>query len=117
MQLGPDVVVAMARLARISLPDEEVSRLAQELTAILGHFEAIQAAETHAALEADRASDVLGEAAPDHVATFSDAQARLTTLTTHSREGYFVVPRIIEDAVPEDVETGSPTSDGCGAGS
>ena len=46
MALTTDDVLHIARLARISLTELEVSRLSQQLSGILGHFEALSSAPT-----------------------------------------------------------------------
>ena len=46
MSLSPEEVLHIARLARITLDDESVARLSQQLSGILEHFSALAAVPT-----------------------------------------------------------------------
>jgi aspartyl-tRNA(Asn)/glutamyl-tRNA(Gln) amidotransferase subunit C len=46
MALTRDDVLHLARLARLALTDDEVARLTDQLSGILDHFTALQAADT-----------------------------------------------------------------------
>jgi aspartyl-tRNA(Asn)/glutamyl-tRNA(Gln) amidotransferase subunit C len=93
-----ELVAAMADLARLRLPDDEIDRTAADLARILGHFQAIGEVDTDGVAPLTHVLATHGTPGPDEVVTFPDARAALTALTDHAREGFFVVPRVLDDA-------------------
>lgn len=90
--LGPAAVRRVARLARLELGEDEILRLAQEMTEILGHFERLDEVELEGALTPgergldSRRREDGGE--PDPLALPPGSGA------PDWREGFFVVPRL-----------------------
>jgi len=89
-------VLSIARLARLGLPDGELRAAAEKLAGILAHFRALQAVDTTGVEPLTHA--VLPSAAPaaDTVAPFAQPRERLLSLTEHAREGFLVVPRVLD---------------------
>ena len=92
----PELVRRVARLARLGLPPAELSAAGSQLATILGHFRALQDVDTQNVEPLIHAVDRPGEAAPDTVAAFPDPRRHLLPLTIHAREGFFVVPRVLD---------------------
>ena len=92
-----DLVRAVARLAHLGLDEEDVPAAAAELASLLEHFESLQAVPTAGVEPLVHAVAEPGVPAADVVAPFPDARAALLGLTEHAREGFLVVPRVLED--------------------
>ena len=99
MSFSPDDVKKLAKLARLALSEKEVQRYAHELGAIVGFVDRLQEIDvdgveplTHlhtlpGPLRADRAQEVLGEAALSGAAD----------VVTHESGGVYVrVPRVVD---------------------
>ena len=102
--LDRTVVAHMATLARLRLEPDELARAADDLGRILGHFQAIQAVDTDGVAPLTHVLATHGTPGLDVVQPFPDARAALTALTAHAREGFFVVPRVLEDEALPDVD-------------
>ena len=95
-------VLAIAKLARLGLPEAELHAAAGQLAGILEHFRALQGVDTHGVEPLVHTLDTPGAPAADVVAPFADARERLLALTAHAREGFLVVPRVLDaDFGPE----------------
>jgi aspartyl-tRNA(Asn)/glutamyl-tRNA(Gln) amidotransferase subunit C len=92
----PELVRRVARLARLGLPPPELSAAGSQLATILGHFRALQEVDTRGVEPLVHAVDRPGEAAADVVNPAPDPRRHLLPLTTHAREGFFVVPRVLD---------------------
>lgn len=92
----------MASLARLDLPPAELASMAADLDRILGHFQAIQAVDTEGVEPLTHVLAAHGEPGADAVVRFPAARDTLTGATSHAREGFFVVPRVLDDAPPAD---------------
>ena len=93
----------VAHLARLGLSDDERRAAAAQLAGILGHFRALQAVDTAGVAPLVHTLAVPGAPAADNVVPFADARARLLGLASHVREGFLVVPRILDaDFGPEE---------------
>lgn len=92
----PELVRRVARLARLGLPPSEMTAAAGQLTTILGHFRALQDVDTAGVEPLVHAVDRPGEAAADTIVAFPDPRRSLLPLTAHAREGFFVVPRVLD---------------------
>jgi len=100
--ISADDVLAIARLARLGLSAEELRAAAGQLAGILEHFRALQGVDTAGVEPLVHTLEASGEPAEDVVAPFADARTRLLGLTPHAREGFLVVPRVLEaDFGPE----------------
>jgi aspartyl-tRNA(Asn)/glutamyl-tRNA(Gln) amidotransferase subunit C len=105
-RLDVDVVRRVAHLARLRVAEDELGGLARQLAGVLGHFEALQGVDTAGVEPLVHALDTPGAAAPDVVACGADPRGALLPLTGHAREGFFVVPRVL------DADFGAPERDG-----
>jgi len=92
----PDLARRVARLARLGLQPAELADAASQLATILGHFRALQEVETAGVEPLVHAIDRPGEAAADAVEACPDPRRSLLPLTAFAREGFFVVPRVVD---------------------
>jgi aspartyl-tRNA(Asn)/glutamyl-tRNA(Gln) amidotransferase subunit C len=95
-RLDADLVRRVAQLARLGLDEREIEGLTRQLADLLGHFEALQGVDTSGVEPLVHALDTRGTAADDAPAGCDDARASLLPLTAHAREGFYVVPRVLE---------------------
>jgi aspartyl-tRNA(Asn)/glutamyl-tRNA(Gln) amidotransferase subunit C len=92
----PALVQRVARLARLGLPPAELTAAGSQLATILGHFRALQEVDTRAVEPLVHAVDRPGAAVADTVEAFPEPRRSLLPLTVHAREGFFVVPRVLD---------------------
>lgn len=90
------MAATVARLARLGLGDAELRAAAQQLAGILGHFRALQDVDTSGVAPLVHTLAAPGLPAADVPAPFVDARTRLLGLAPHAREGFLVVPRVLE---------------------
>lgn len=92
MRVGADHVRSVAALARIGLPDDQVARMAQELSGILDHMDVLAAVDTSQAVGAD----VGGQGMP--LRSDEEPSAPLVrpreAFAPEMRDGFFLVPRL-----------------------
>ena len=96
MSLDPQTVRKVARLARLRLPEERIEPLAAELSGILNWIEQLQEVDTEGVEPLTAA--VSGAKLPlreDVVTEGGDAAAILANAPS-SRDGFFVVPKVVE---------------------
>ncbi len=99
MGIRPEEVRRVAELARLELRDEEVGRVAAELSAVLEYAAAIRRLETGPeAVDAPAA----GETAlrPDEPAPPALAPEQALAMAPQSVDGYFLVPAFVENVEP-----------------
>jgi len=94
--IDPQQVQRVAELARLGLSEQELSAASAELQGILAHFEALQAVDTTGVLPLVHALESSGTPADDTARDFPDPRHALLPLTKHAREGFFVVPRVLD---------------------
>ena len=94
--ISADEVLAIAKLARLGIPEAELRAAAGQLAGILAHFHALQGVDTSGVEPLVHTLETPGAPAADRVVAFPDARQRLLALTTHAREGFLVVPRVLE---------------------
>ncbi|MBK6939942.1 MAG: Asp-tRNA(Asn)/Glu-tRNA(Gln) amidotransferase subunit GatC [Planctomycetes bacterium] len=85
----------VARLARLELTDAQRDQYAVQLSAILAHFESLRALDTTGIEPSVYAVDLTGRPRPDEPGATAGHDALIANATAH-REGFFVVPRVIE---------------------
>ena len=90
-----ETVDKVARLARLELTDEQRDRFAVQLSAILDHFESLRRLDTAGVEPSVYAIDLAGQTRPDAPGATAGHDALLSNAPAH-REGFFVVPRVIE---------------------
>lgn len=95
--IDPDLLENVARLARLGLPPDEREALREQLQGILEHFRAIQEVDTSGVEPLAQVLLAHGTPLPDEPAPFEAPRERLLEGTGHAREGFIVVPRVLED--------------------
>ncbi|HTE06372.1 MAG TPA: Asp-tRNA(Asn)/Glu-tRNA(Gln) amidotransferase subunit GatC [Planctomycetota bacterium] len=105
-------VARVAQLARLGLDAPELERTAAQLGTILAHFRALQSVDTTGVEPLVHALEAGGEPALDAIVAFPQPRAALLALTDHAREGFFVVPAVLDTDFGAEDAAGSP-----GAGS
>jgi len=94
--ISADDVLAIAKLARLGLTDAEQRAAAGQLAGILAHFRTLQGVDTLRVEPLLHTLERPGEPAADVVVPCAEARERLLSLTPHAREGFLVVPRVLE---------------------
>lgn len=94
--IDTELLERLAGLSRLGLSKEEQAALAKELESILGHFQAIQDVDTENVPPLAHVLTAAGEPAADVVEPFDEARARLVDLSSSHREGFFVVPKVVD---------------------
>lgn len=85
----------VARLARLELDPDQKTRFAVQLRAILDHFKDLEALDTSGVEPSVYAVDLVGRTRPD-VEVPAPARADLLANAPDQREGFIVVPRVLE---------------------
>ena len=94
MALTPDQVRHVAVLARLGLTDEQVAKLASELSGILEHIEKISELDLSDVEPMAHAVDVTNVARPDENLPGLTQQQALQN-APEAEDGAFVIPRIV----------------------
>lgn len=84
----------VAVLARLSLTDEQVSRLTSELSAILGHIDTIQKLDLEGVEPTAHPLDMTDSTRPDVVKPGLPRELALLN-APEAEDGAFVIPRIV----------------------
>ncbi|MFA5844538.1 MAG: Asp-tRNA(Asn)/Glu-tRNA(Gln) amidotransferase subunit GatC [Coriobacteriia bacterium] len=84
----------VAVLARLSLTDEQVSRLTSELSAILGHIDTIQKLDLEGVEPTAHPLDMTDSTRPDVVKPCLPRELALLN-APEAEDGAFVIPRIV----------------------
>lgn len=95
MSLTAEDVLHIARLARISLSEPEVERLAAQLSGILGNFEALSAVDTEGVEPTAHPLPLSNVMRADTVAP-SLTQAEVLANAPEQEEGFFRVRAVLE---------------------
>lgn len=95
MKITPEQVAHVARLARLSLAPEELSRLTGQMDAILGYVEQLAALDTTAILPTAHAVPLENAFRPDVVRAPLGVERALSN-APDSRDDCFRVPKVIE---------------------
>lgn len=95
MSLDKATVARIARLARISLPEEDLEPLAEELSGILKWIEQLSEVNTDGVAPM---TSVVGHALHhrEDVVTDGNRQDEVLANAPASADGYFVVPKVVE---------------------
>ncbi len=104
--VDPEEVRRVAHLARLGLAPEDEPAMVSHLDSILAHFEVLQAVDTEGVEPLTHPLATHGQPARDEPVAFPDPRESLVELTEHAREGFFVVPRVLEDAPDDDAPAG-----------
>ena len=90
-------VEEIAHLARLALTDSEIERMREELSAILGHMDALAEVDTTGIAPMTHAVPMELRLRPDEVAPSLPAEVALAD-APDPRDGFFQVPHIIKTA-------------------
>ncbi len=93
MQIGPEKVVEMARLARLELEPEEVEALTGELNSILEYVDKLQQLDTTGVEPVSHALSVVNAFREDEVAPSLSREEALANAPEANDEA-FVVPKV-----------------------
>ena len=96
MAITREEVLHVARLARLSLPEEEADRLRGELSAIFDYVKQLDRLDTHDVVPTSHAIETGTPFRDDVVEPFGDREALLANAPDR-QNNFFRVPRIIED--------------------
>lgn len=97
MAISDEHVLHVAKLARLSLTDEEVGKFARQLSSILEHAERVMALASEDVPPTSTAIPLVNVMRPDVAGECLPHDKALST-APESEQGRFKVPRIIEDA-------------------
>ena len=89
----PDVL-DIAHLARLHIPDDDVGRIADELSAILAFVEQMNAVDTSGVIPMAHPLDMTQRLRADTV-TEPDRRDELQQSAPVARDGLYIVPRVI----------------------
>ncbi len=93
--LTHDQVRHIAKLAKIKLTDEDVERLAPQLSGILDYFEVLQEVDTEGVAETSQVTGLESVTRPDEI-KISEIEAALVNCTPHQVEDNCVkIPKIM----------------------
>ena len=95
MKINAEQIEHVAKLARLSLTDEEVAEFSQQLSSIIDYVEKIKELDTDSAPPAEYIAEIKNVSREDFVfpSLPTDEFARLAP---DFRDGHIVVPKIIE---------------------
>jgi aspartyl-tRNA(Asn)/glutamyl-tRNA(Gln) amidotransferase subunit C len=95
MSLDKATVARIARLARISVPEEDLQPLAEELSGIFTWIEQLNEVDTDGVVPM---TSVVGHALHhrEDVVTDGNRQDAVLGNAPESADGYFVVPKVVE---------------------
>ena len=95
MSIDTDTVRKVARLARIAVRDDELEPLANELGAILGWVEQLQALDVEGVEPMTSVTPMSLKRRTDEV-TDGERRDDILANAPDAREGFFVVPKVVE---------------------
>ncbi|NUL82529.1 MAG: Asp-tRNA(Asn)/Glu-tRNA(Gln) amidotransferase subunit GatC [Armatimonadetes bacterium] len=96
MALTLDEMRHVARLARLELDDERLLRQMQHINALMSHFERLNAISTQNLEATSHATSVVDVLREDEARTGLTREEALEQ-APESRDGLFIVPRIVEE--------------------
>ena len=95
MELDREAVLHIATLARVHLTDDEVAKLAEQLSGIIGHFDVLQRIDTEG-VEPTAHTLPLRNVFADDVARPSMRQEDVLELAPLTEDGYLRVRAVLE---------------------
>ncbi len=96
MSVDKSTVVRIAGLARISVPEEDLDELAAELSNILGWVEQLNEVDTEDVMPMTSVTEGVVLRARDDTVTDGNYREYLLKNAPEERDGFFVVPKVIE---------------------
>jgi aspartyl-tRNA(Asn)/glutamyl-tRNA(Gln) amidotransferase subunit C len=94
-KLSEEQIVALARLAKLSLSDAEIARYQQELNAILDYVELLSKEDTAGLTPTHQVSGLQNVMREDVVRPMQAKPEELLALAPRSKDGYIQVGRMI----------------------
>ncbi len=95
MQITRELVAHVARLSRLALTEEELEQYRQQLSTILEYFARLEALPTEGVETTSHAIPVTNVFREDAVSPSLPVEEVLA-MAPQVRDGYFVVPRVLE---------------------
>ncbi len=95
MSVDKSTVIRIAELARIEVPEAELDRLAGDLDKILHWVEQLSEIDTEGVAPMSSVADMTLPRRED-VVTDGDCRDKVLANAPQSRDGFFVVPKVIE---------------------
>jgi aspartyl-tRNA(Asn)/glutamyl-tRNA(Gln) amidotransferase subunit C len=99
MELQPDDLKRLARLARIAVTDADVVQLGGQLNSIFGLIDELQAVDTQGIEPLAHPLDIIGSMSQrlrDDVVTESDSRESNLANAPSQEAGLFLVPKVID---------------------
>jgi aspartyl-tRNA(Asn)/glutamyl-tRNA(Gln) amidotransferase subunit C len=96
MSVDKSTVIRIASLARIKVPDEELGTLADELSNILGWVEQLDEVDTDGVTPMSSTAEGMELRWRKDEVTDGEKAEDVLANAPESRDGYFVVPKVIE---------------------
>ncbi|NMC36244.1 Asp-tRNA(Asn)/Glu-tRNA(Gln) amidotransferase subunit GatC [Candidatus Beckwithbacteria bacterium] len=94
-QLSSDEVKHIAKLANLTLTDEEISKFQDQLSEAINYIEVLQELDTNDVLETSQVTGLTNVFKDDEVGE-SLSQEEALSGTDKKQDGYFVVPATIK---------------------
>ncbi|GJM20397.1 MAG: hypothetical protein DHS20C15_03120 [Planctomycetota bacterium] len=82
----------LTRLARLGVSPDEAEALAEDVAALLAHFESIASVEIDDAPESSDTPANAGSPAVDEATLWPQPQDTLLSLSAHTQDGFYAVP-------------------------
>jgi aspartyl-tRNA(Asn)/glutamyl-tRNA(Gln) amidotransferase subunit C len=95
MHITRETVLYIAKLARLSLGDDEVARMQRDLDAVLGYVESLQALDTQGVPPTTHVLDIATPLRKDDVAGVLPVSEVVRNAPEHT-ESAMVVPKVLE---------------------
>jgi aspartyl-tRNA(Asn)/glutamyl-tRNA(Gln) amidotransferase subunit C len=96
MSIDEKTVRRVAKLARLSLPEERVAPMAAELNGIMAWIEQLNEVDVEGVEPMTSAVEGLRLPMRDDVVTAGDDPARVLKNAPKTEDGFFVVPKVVE---------------------
>lgn len=96
MPVDKSTVVHIAQLARIRVPEEDLEGLAEELSNILGWVEQLNEVDTDGVAPMTSVIEGMEMRARKDEVTDGDCRNAVLSNVPEERDGFFVVPKVIE---------------------
>ncbi len=96
MSVDKSTVVHIAQLARIRVPEEELDALAAELSNILGWVEQLNEVDTEGVAPMSSVIEGMELRPRKDQVTDGDCRDAVLSNAPETRDGFFVVPKVIE---------------------
>ncbi|MCY4462957.1 MAG: Asp-tRNA(Asn)/Glu-tRNA(Gln) amidotransferase subunit GatC [Albidovulum sp.] len=95
MAINPDEAAKVAHLARIDVEESELDGIARELSGILGFMEQLNEVDVDGVEPMSAVTPMLLKRREDAVTSGGDASKVLSN-APETRQGFFVVPKVVE---------------------